>query len=186
MESFGPSSKCPFTTEGNKRISDVNKRIDEEILIRRKGDKELARRLNSHESKELSSAGCLEAIAVNMMEQKIDRAKAKLVDHQDRIESLEKTAGWLDDLADRRGGRLNEIEDRIKSLENWFEALKVWWPKAEKPKPHTCGECGKAWRSDKFKTGVMCYDFPGAVRTDRNNECPACEKFELREAPCTG
>ena len=86
----------------------------------------------------------------------------------DYVAGLEKRVGELETLHYKGVAPIDE-----KGYHNWPE-----------PKPHTCGECGKAWRSDKFKKGVMCYDFPGAVRTDRNNECPACEKFELREGLC--
>jgi len=109
----------------------------------------------------------------------------------DSIAELRQSVQRLDDLDfERVSSAFKNHLERIEKLEKLHykgvapidEKGYHNWPE---PKPHTCGECAKAWRSDKFKTGVMCYDFPNAVRTDRNNECPACSKFEPREGLCT-
>ena len=78
-------------------------------------------------------------------------------------ERRETEASLLNQIETRRC-ETNELKKRVGELENWFEALKVWWPKAEKPKPHTCGECEHTWEytgcSPKAVSIISCRKNP--------------------------
>ena len=98
------------------------------------------------------------------------KIEKQILDHRMRIEKLEKNPIV-------RGHKHDEV-GRI-----------VWvvgdGPFPEKSKPHTCGECEKAWRRDNPDYNLACFEKSKREVEWRNHSHPACDNFEPRGESCT-